>query len=100
MGGPELAVATIAEHEGIVILQPCDNSGTVTNSLQQLNLEQCHGKNSTPRPEKKSLPFKLAFSGLALILVVFQLDATCLSIALPVSQSTQPTKIALRTPFH
>ncbi|OHW94694.1 MFS transporter [Colletotrichum incanum] len=34
---------------------------------------------STP----KSLSFKLAFMGLALVLLVFQVDATCLSIALP-----------------
>ncbi|KAK2608507.1 hypothetical protein QQS21_002969 [Conoideocrella luteorostrata] len=32
---------------------------------------------------KKSLSFKLAFAGLALTLLVFQVDATCLSIALP-----------------
>ncbi|KAG8158439.1 hypothetical protein KVR01_011561 [Diaporthe batatas] len=34
-------------------------------------------------PPKKSLSFKLAFMGLALTLLVFQVDATCLSIALP-----------------
>jgi hypothetical protein len=34
---------------------------------------------------KKSLSFKLAFTGLASTLFVFHLDATCLSIALPVS---------------
>lgn len=34
---------------------------------------------------KKSLSFKLAFIGIAASLFVFQLDATCLGIALPVS---------------
>lgn len=37
---------------------------------------------------KKSLSFKLAFAGLAASLFVFQLDATCLGIALPVSHNT------------
>lgn len=35
--------------------------------------------------KKKSLSFKLAFAALALCLLVFQIDGTCLSIALPVS---------------
>lgn len=38
---------------------------------------------------KKSLSFKLAFIGLAASLFVFQLDATCLGIALPVSFHTK-----------
>jgi hypothetical protein len=37
-----------------------------------------------PKP-KKSLAFKLAFIGLAATLFVFQMDATALGIALPVS---------------
>lgn len=40
-----------------------------------------------PTP-KKSLAFKLAFIGLAASLFVFQLDATALGIALPVSNNT------------
>ncbi|KAF9878810.1 Major facilitator superfamily domain, general substrate transporter [Colletotrichum karsti] len=44
--------------------------------------EQDPEHKTTPYP-RKSLSFKLAFSGLALVLFVFQLDATCLSIALP-----------------
>ena len=36
---------------------------------------------------KKSLSFKLAFIGLAASAFVFQLDATCLGIALPVSNT-------------
>lgn len=35
--------------------------------------------------QKKSLAFKLSFVGLAAILFVFQVDATALGIALPVS---------------
>lgn len=35
--------------------------------------------------QKKSLAFKLSFIGLAAILFVFQIDATALGIALPVS---------------
>lgn len=35
--------------------------------------------------QKKSLAFKLAFIGLAATLFVFQMDATALGIALPVS---------------
>lgn len=35
--------------------------------------------------QKKSLAFKLAFTGLAATLFVFQMDATALGIALPVS---------------
>lgn len=42
--------------------------------------------NSTEPKTKKSLSFKLAFIGLAASLFVFQVDATCLGIALPVSQ--------------
>lgn len=45
--------------------------------------EQHDAESTTKKP--KSLSFKLAFIGLAASLFVFQLDATCLSIALPVS---------------
>lgn len=41
--------------------------------------------NDNALPKGKSLSFKLAFIGLAASLFVFQLDATCLGIALPVS---------------
>lgn len=43
---------------------------------------------------KKSLAFKLAFIGLAASLFVFQLDATALGIALPVSNTTSPSAVA------
>lgn len=45
--------------------------------------EKDDAESTTKKP--KSLSFKLAFIGLAASLFVFQLDATCLSIALPVS---------------
>lgn len=47
-----------------------------------------NGVETTESTPKKSLSFKLAFVGLAAILFVFQLDATCLGIALPVSHDT------------
>lgn len=39
---------------------------------------------------KKPLSFHLAFVGLAASLFVFQMDATCLGIALPVSHEDAP----------
>ena len=36
--------------------------------------------------QRKPLSFHLAFVGLSLLLLVFQMDATCLSIALPVRE--------------
>ncbi|CAI7661491.1 unnamed protein product [Penicillium viridicatum] len=41
------------------------------------------GVENTAPPPKRSLSFKLAFAGLAASLFVFQVDATCLGIALP-----------------
>lgn len=46
---------------------------------------------STEPKTKKSLSFKLAFIGLATSLFVFQVDATCLGIALPVSHDFPAT---------
>lgn len=43
---------------------------------------------TTEPKTKKSLSFKLAFIGLATSLFVFQVDATCLGIALPVSHNS------------
>ncbi|KAJ5188290.1 hypothetical protein N7472_007304 [Penicillium cf. griseofulvum] len=51
-----------------------------THSPTEQN-EQDDAESATKKP--KSLSFKLAFIGLAASLFVFQLDATCLSIALP-----------------
>lgn len=47
-----------------------------------------HQQEDNESTTKKSLSFKLAFIGLAASLFVFQLDATCLGIALPVSPHT------------
>lgn len=48
---------------------------------------------STEPKTKKSLSFKLAFIGLAASLFVFQVDATCLGIALPVSHNSCATYV-------
>lgn len=47
-------------------------------------IETHDGSDETQSP-KKPLSFHLAFIGLATSLFVFQMDATCLGIALPVS---------------
>ncbi|KAK1255546.1 hypothetical protein MKX08_009541 [Trichoderma sp. CBMAI-0020] len=57
---------------------------TVTTAIEQqlLSSEQDESE-STETRIKKSSSFKLAFIGIAASLFVFQLDATCLGIALP-----------------
>jgi hypothetical protein len=47
-----------------------------------------NGEDDVEQTPKKSLAFKLAFIGLAASMFVFQLDATALGIALPVSNTT------------
>ncbi|KAJ5718050.1 MFS transporter [Penicillium malachiteum] len=44
---------------------------------------EANGENNEPKSPKKPLSFHLAFIGLAASLFVFQMDATCLGIALP-----------------
>jgi hypothetical protein len=66
-----------------------DHSGAAEASKvpqEQLQLREHSRDDTAEPPRKKSLSFKLAFAGLALLLLVFQVDATCLSIALPVSK--------------
>jgi hypothetical protein len=46
-----------------------------------------NGEDDVEQTPKKSLAFKLAFIGLAASMFVFQLDATALGIALPVSNT-------------
>jgi hypothetical protein len=46
---------------------------------------------------KKSVPFMLAFAGLSAVMFVFHVDATCLGIALPVSNETY---LLLASFFH
>lgn len=70
---------------------PMEKSGSiedvalVTETQHDPTGEARIGGSDTRKPPKKSLSFNLAFMGLALTLLVFQLDATCLGIALPVS---------------
>lgn len=59
---------------------------TVTIAIEQELLSTGQNAAGGTEPKiKKSLSFKLAFIGIAASLFVFQLDATCLGIALPVS---------------
>lgn len=61
-------------------------NNTVTTTIEQeLSSQEQNGSGSTETRIKKSSSFKLAFVGIAASLFVFQLDATCLGIALPVS---------------
>jgi hypothetical protein len=64
---------------------------TVTTTIEQglLSPEQNEAR-KTERGKKKSWSFKLAFVGIAASLFVFQLDATCLGIVLPVSLEILP----------
>jgi hypothetical protein len=56
----------------------------VDHALQVMTVEEASEDNLEPKA-KKSLAFKLAFIGLAASGFVFQVDATALGIALPVS---------------
>lgn len=63
----------------------------ISTATKELHTSQeRNGVENTPPAPKKSLSFKLAFAGLAASLFVFQVDATCLGIALPVSLHTFP----------
>jgi hypothetical protein len=53
-------------------------------ALQAMTVDH-NGEDDVEATPKKSLAFKLAFIGLAAIGFVFQMDATALGIALPVS---------------
>jgi hypothetical protein len=55
-----------------------------TRTLHLMTVEEENGEDVEPSG-KKSLAFKLAFVGLAATSFVFQVDATALGIALPVS---------------
>jgi hypothetical protein len=66
----------------------------VTDTRETNPTKEQNEQNNAEPPTKNSLSFKLAFIGLAASLLIFQLDATYLSIALPVSLHTylhQPT---------
>ncbi|EAS30224.3 MFS transporter [Coccidioides immitis RS] len=55
----------------------------VTETVERHSPEEPNGVDNTEPTPKKSLSRKLAFIGLAATLFVFQVDATCLGIALP-----------------
>ncbi|KAL9479519.1 hypothetical protein ACSS6W_004305 [Trichoderma asperelloides] len=59
------------------------NAEVVTEIEQELLSSEQNAAGGTEPKIKKSLSFKLAFIGIAASLFVFQLDATCLGIALP-----------------
>lgn len=56
--------------------------------------QEREGVDNTISMPKKPVSFKLAFVGLAASLFVFQVDATCLGVALPVSHNTLPVLYA------
>lgn len=65
--------------------ETADNMDKWPKVAEQQTPEEQLDVNSTEPKTKKSPSFKLAFIGLAASLFVFQVDATCLGIALPVS---------------
>ncbi|KAJ4360658.1 uncharacterized protein N0V89_001224 [Didymosphaeria variabile] len=81
--GSSIALATTAGRGNRELLQQPGKPGIVTELQEELRIQEHNGEDLTQPTRKKSLSFKLSFSGLALILLVFQMDATCLSIALP-----------------
>lgn len=78
-------------------LGPEQNPQTVDNAEKRPKVaerqapEEPLAVDSIEPKTKKSLSFKLAFIGLAASLFVFQVDATCLGIALPVSHDLPAT---------
>ena len=59
----------------------------VSNDGNLLSTEQEISEDATDKPRKKSYRFLLAFTALATVAFVSSLDATTLSVALPVSRS-------------
>jgi hypothetical protein len=78
------ALDTTAGRGDRVLPQNSGKIEAITELQDELHLEEHNGENLAHSTRKKSRSFQLSFSGLALILLVFQMDATCLSIALPV----------------
>ncbi|KAF3055168.1 putative transporter C3H1.06c [Daldinia childiae] len=86
MGHPEANTNPGVEISTPVIPREPDlerNSEKIENVEIVTEVGEHNGVENTEPTLKKSLSFKLAFIGLAAILFVFQLDATCLGIALP-----------------
>ena len=72
---------------GVRSAEPSASNKDVGKRLEAMIVEES-GEEHVEPPAKKSLAFKLAFVGLAATSFVFQLDATGLRIALPVSYQT------------
>jgi hypothetical protein len=88
---PSIALTGIASsRDPELVSQQSENMDAVSRPQEQLRLQRHDGEDMIESTRKKTMSFKLAFSGLALILLVFQIDVTCLSIALPVSQDMHP----------
>lgn len=100
MGYPTITASQDARISTATIPERLDleqNPETIENTEKVLKVaerqapeEQLDVDPTKPTP-KKSLSFKLAFIGLAASLFVFQVDATCLGIALPVSYIPSPS---------
>lgn len=72
--------------DGETALRTADADADAATEPKDNLPSQGHDCGDTNLPKKKkSISFKLAFAALALCLLVFQIDGTCLSIALPVS---------------
>jgi hypothetical protein len=84
-----ISTATIPERLNLE-QNPVENTGKVLKVAERQAPEEQLDVDPTKPTTKKSLSFKLAFIGLAASLFVFQVDATCLGIALPVSYIPSP----------
>lgn len=79
--GPEISVPEISVQQHA---EPrSEKTGTAEKDMEEPI--EANGENEEAQSPKKPLSFHLAFIGLAASLFVFQMDATCLGIALPVS---------------
>ncbi|KAK3938616.1 MFS transporter [Diplogelasinospora grovesii] len=82
--GAEISAAAIPEESDLERnSEKAEGVETVTEIGERHSPEERNGVDNTEPTPKKSLSFKLAFIGLAATLFVFQMDATCLGIALP-----------------
>ncbi|KAL8376835.1 hypothetical protein RB595_007793 [Gaeumannomyces hyphopodioides] len=81
-GGPGVEAAAVAVAGDLLEMQERPKDAEKAPEQPHGPDEQIGEAKTQPTP-KKSLSFWFAFAGLALVLFVFQLDATCLSIALP-----------------
>jgi hypothetical protein len=82
-GASDVEIATLATSLEPTV-KPATENSTNPRSQREAPEENPEDEGSQPK-QKKSLAFKLSFIGLAAVLFVFQIDATALGIALPVS---------------